>query len=164
MWFVLYTKPRSEKKTAALLAAKNVMVYCPTQVNIKQWSDRKKKVEEPIFRSYIFVNLKDYKEENVQVLTTPGAVRFLWLHNKPGIVRDKEIDAIKIFLRTYSNIQSIASTEMLPGDFVRINSGPFHDQEGELIKIKGQRAFLRLNSLGVELRAELPLVAIEKTN
>ncbi len=138
------------------------MVYCPTQISMKQWSDRKKKVEEPLFRSYIFVNLKNYKEENVEVLTTPGAVRFLWQQKKPGIVRDKEIEAIKVFLRTYSNVQFIESTALLPGDHVRINSGPFLDQEGELIKVRGQRAFLRLNTLGIELQAELPLMAIEK--
>ena len=164
MWFVLYTKPRNEKKTAALLAAKNVIVYCPTQINIKQWSDRKKKVEEPVFRSYIFVNLNNYKEENVEVLTTPGAVRFLWLHNQPGIVRDKEIEAIKIFLRTYINVQPIESAALLPGDHVRINSGPFHDQEGELIRVRGQRAFLRIKTLGIELQAEIPLTAMEKVS
>jgi transcription antitermination factor NusG len=162
MWYVLYTKPRNEKKTAALLTAKNVMVYCPTQISIKQWSDRKKKVEEPLFKSYIFVKLSDYQAECVEVLRTQGAVRFLWHQKKPGIVRDKEIEAIKILLRTYTNVQAIEDSHFLPGDHVRINSGPLQSQEGDLIKIRGQRAFLRLSTLGIELQAEIPIVAIEK--
>jgi transcription antitermination factor NusG len=164
MWYVLCTKPRNEKKTAALLEAKNIIVYCPTQISIKKWSDRKKKIEEPLFRSYIFVKMNDYKAESVNVLCTQGAVRFLWVQKKPGIVRDKEIEAIKFFLRSYTNIQSVDNNSLAPGDHVRINSGPFRDQEGDLIMVRGQKAFLLLNSLGIELHAEIPVLAIDKVS
>jgi len=77
-WYVLYTKPRNEKKVTRLLQEKGVEVYCPMQESIKQWSDRKKKVQEPIFRSYVFVKMDDYETESARVLRTAGTVRFLW--------------------------------------------------------------------------------------
>ncbi len=58
-WYVLYTKSRNEKKLTQLLSEKGFDVYCPLQETVKQWSDRKKKVQEPIFKSYIFVHLKN---------------------------------------------------------------------------------------------------------
>lgn len=161
MWYVLYTKPRNEKKTASLLAIKGFTVFCPTQINIKQWSDRKKKVEEPLFRSYLFVQLADYQKECVEVLTTPGAVRFLWWQKKPGIVRDEEIEAIKLFLRVYDKIETAAVTDLVqPGDQVTITSGPFVQKTGELIRIRGNKAYLKIAALGVQLIAEVPATAV----
>src|SRR5690242_12899225 len=102
-WYVLYTKPRNEKKVAELLKQKGVDVFCPIKEEIRQWSDRKKKILEPVFKSYIFVRLSNYKENSIGVLTTPGAIRFLWWTGKPGVVRADEIQAIKDFLENYKN-------------------------------------------------------------
>ena len=102
-WYVLHTKPRNEKKVTRLLEQKGVRVYCPLRESIRQWSDRKKKVAEPVFKSYVFVYMDDYKEENVKVLMTAGTVRFLWWVGKPGVVREEEIQAIKDFLENYKN-------------------------------------------------------------
>jgi len=104
-WYVLYTKSRNEKKVANLLTAKGIEVYSPLQEVIKQWSDRKKKVQEPVFRSYVFVHLKNYETDSVTVLMTPGAVRFLWWLGKPGLVRDDEIQLIKDFLNRYRDAE-----------------------------------------------------------
>lgn len=164
MWYVLYTKPRNEKKTASLLASKGFTVFCPTQINIKQWSDRKKKVEEPLFRSYLFVQLTDYQKECVDVLTTQGAVRFLWWQKKPGVVRDEEIEAIKLFLRVYDKIETSTISDWIqPGDQVKIISGPFVEKTGELIKIRGNKAYLKIAALGVQLIAEVPTTAVVPT-
>ena len=58
------------------------------------------------FRSYIFVKLDNYELDNVDILTTPGTVRFLWWNGKPGIVREKEIEAIKSFLNDYKDAEN----------------------------------------------------------
>lgn len=159
-WYVLYTKPRNEKKTASLLQMRGIEVYCPTQIHVRQWSDRKKKVEEPVFRSYIFVALKDYARDCVAVLETPGAVRFLWLYGKPGLVRDWEIDAIRQFLGEYQTVESRAIPNFQSGDEVRVGSGPLVNQSGIIIRIQGSKAILKLQSLGIELTAELPVAAL----
>ena len=70
---------------------------------VKQWSDRKKKVQEPVFPSYIFVNLQEYEQEQTNVLETPGAVRFLFWLKKPGVVREEEVEAIRQFLDNYKD-------------------------------------------------------------
>ena len=160
-WYVLYTKPRNEKKTAALLAAKNVTVYCPTQTTLKQWSDRKKKIEEPVFKSYIFVHLNDYSKECAEILSLPGAVKFVWWQGKPGIVHDREIDAIKTFLGTYEKVDTRLLASLRPGGQVLILSGPLRDQTGDLIQVRGGKAHLKLTSLGLELTAEVPVAVLQ---
>lgn len=159
-WYVLYTKPKNERKTSSLLDLRGIQVYCPTQLVVRQWSDRKKKIEEPIFRSYVFVNMTDYARECSQVLETSGAVRFLWLNGKPGIVRDWEIEAIRLFLGEYANIESRSIQQLLPGDEVVINGGALNAQKGYVVRVRGNRASLRLHSLGIELTADVPVSAL----
>lgn len=159
-WYVLYTKPRNEKKLATLLANKGIEVYCPLREVVKQWSDRKKKVQQPVFSSYIFVELDNYKKESVEVLCTPGAVRFLWMNGKPGIVRDFEIEAIQDFLEDYkgAEIRLVVSE----GESIVVNEGPLKDAEGTVLKVKGNKATLHLHTLGLNMVAKLPVQSLSK--
>lgn len=159
-WYVLYTKPRNEKKTAQLLADKGIEVYCPLQENIRQWSDRKKKIQDPLFKSYLFVRLEDYKTEQVNVLTTRGAVRFLWWQGNPGVVREEEIEAIRRFLNEYKGTAIWVSFDK--GEEVKIKEGALKEQKGKIIKLKGNKAFLEIRSLGWSVVAELPIQALRK--
>ncbi|GAA4311436.1 UpxY family transcription antiterminator [Compostibacter hankyongensis] len=158
-WYVLYTKSRNEKKVAELLTRKGIEVYCPLQEEVRQWSDRKKKVKLPVFRSYVFVRLDHYKEESVPVLMTPGAVRFLWWLGKPGVVRDTEIQAIRHFLMEHTG--SEITVELHQGEKVSITTGPFREQEGTLVAIQGSKAILYIDSLGIRLKAELPVAVLQ---
>ncbi len=152
-WYVLYTKSRNEKKLSGTLKEKGMEVYCPLQETMKQWSDRKKKVLEPVFRSYVFVFLNDYSKDNVEVLRTPGAVRFLWWLGKPGIVKDEEIQAIRDFLNSYKNVK--LTFELQPGDKVMIQEGPLKERSGKVLSIRGAKAVLHLSSIGMNLIAEI---------
>ncbi len=157
-WFVLYTKPRNEKKVTSLLADKGVEVYCPQREVIKQWSDRKKKVIEPVFTSYIFVSLENYKEQATGILETPGAVRFLWWAGKPGIVRDREIKAIRDFLEAYKNAE--ITVDIKEGQKVSVTEGVLKGSEGVVTRVKGNKATLYLNMLGMNLVATLPVQSL----
>jgi transcriptional antiterminator RfaH len=157
-WYVLYTKPRNEKKTARLLEGKNIEVYCPLKENIRQWSDRKKKVQEPVFPSYIFVHLDNYRQECNDVLITPGAVRFLWWLGKPGVVRDSEVLAIRDFLDAYKNVTLTYLPEL--GQRANIEEGPLKQKTGRIIQIRGKKAVLHLESIGMNLIAEIPVSAL----
>lgn len=157
-WFVLYTKPRNEKKVTSLLADKGVEVYCPQREVIKQWSDRKKKVIEPVFTSYIFVSLDNYKEQAADILETPGAVRFLWWVGKPGIVRDHEIKAIRDFLEAYKNAE--ITVDIKEGQKVSVAEGVLKGSEGVVTRVKGNKATLYLNMLGMNLVATLPVQSL----
>lgn len=157
-WFVLYTKPRNEKKVTSLLADKGVEVYCPQREVIKQWSDRKKKVIEPVFTSYIFVSLENYKEQATGILETPGAVRFLWWAGKPGIVREQEIKAIRDFLEAYKNAE--ITVDIREGQKVSVTEGVLKGSEGVVTRVKGNKATLYLNMLGMNLVATLPVQSL----
>ena len=159
-WYVLYTKPRNEKKLSSLLKEKGIEVYCPVQETIKQWSDRKKKVVEPVFRSYIFIFLNDYSKDSVEVLITRGAVRFLWWLGKPGIVRQEEIEAIKDFLDSYKNVKF--DFDIRAGERVTINEGPLKERSGRLLSIRGRKAILQLETLGMSLIAEIPAKSLSR--
>ena len=58
-WYAVYTKPRWEKKVNSLLLQKGIEVYCPLNKVRRKWSDRIKTIEEPLFKSYVFVKIKD---------------------------------------------------------------------------------------------------------
>lgn len=161
-WYVLYTRSRNEKKVARLLTEKGVEVFCPLQNVIKQWSDRKKKIQEPVFRSYVFVHLSDYESESITVLTTPGSVRFLWWVGKPGIVRDEEIKLIKDFLNRYKDAE--VKIQLKEGQEVTINEGPLKENKGKVIRIHGKKAILFVKSLGLNLVAEIPLQSLSQNN
>jgi Transcription termination factor nusG len=66
-WFVLYTKPRWEKKIHQLLDAKEIENYCPLNKVSKKWSDRMKIVEEPLFKSYVFVKVSEEEQTKVRM-------------------------------------------------------------------------------------------------
>jgi len=159
-WYALYTKPRNEKKLAQLLQAKGIEVYCPVQEIVRQWSDRKKKVLEPVFSSYVFVFMNNYAKERIPVLETPGAVNFLFWLSKPAIVKDFEIEAIRDFLSSYKNVKF--TNDLKLGERVSIQEGPLMQLEGQLIRLSGRKAVLHISSLGVNLIAEVPLQSLSR--
>ena len=75
-WYALYTKPRAEKKVSSELDFRGFENFLPLQTTIKQWSDRKKKVEIPLFNSYIFVRI-DLEKYYYKILEIPGIVKFV---------------------------------------------------------------------------------------
>src|SRR5665213_2110975 len=101
-WYAVYTKPRCEKKVADLLVKKNIENYCPLNRVQKQWSDRKKIILEPLFTSYVFVNINS--SERLSVQQTYGVLNFVFWLNKPAVIRNEEIDIIKRFLNEHTNV------------------------------------------------------------
>ncbi len=95
-WYALYTKSRNEKKVHQLLEEAGIESYLPLIKTLKQWSDRKKWVEEPLFKSYIFVQVQ--ANQYYHVLNIPGIVRYITFEGKAVIVPEKQILAIKQFL------------------------------------------------------------------
>ena len=150
-WYVLYTKPKSEKKVADRLTEMGVLAYCPLITKISQWSDRKKKVQLPLFNSYIFVNLTD-KDRNA-VFDVPGVVRYLFWLGKPAVVKDKEIETIQNWLSAPETFDVVIDT-WRKGDKVILESGPFIDQEATVQEVNQKHYLLVLKSLGCVLKVE----------
>lgn len=152
-WFVLYTKPQNEKKVALRLQNAGFEIYCPLVKTVKQWSDRKKMLTVPLFRSYIFIAIEPDKRETV--FEYPGVVRYLFWLGKPAIVKQHEINAIKDFLNHSKDVKNIRISHFEPGDKVKIINGPFNNHEGAVIRINKNRLILQIETLGMMLQADL---------
>ncbi|RKR10905.1 transcription antitermination factor NusG [Flavobacterium sp. 90] len=148
-WYVVYTKPKWEKKVADKLNQIGIECYCPLIIQMKQWSDRKKKVEVPLFNSYVFVQLADIDRNSV--FQVSGVVRYLFWLGKPAIVRDEEINSIKTSLKA-PNISDISVTSIQVGDRIKIEAGAFSNQDAIVQEVSNTYYTLVLESLGCVLK------------
>ena len=153
-WYLIYSKPRHELKLAERISEMGIETYCPTIQTVRQWSDREKKVREPLFKSYVFVRLHRFNRE--AIYSVPGFSRFVFWLGKPAIVRDHEIESLKNFMNKVIH-ETIALKRFVVGQNVRVHSGPLKDHEGTLLRIKGQEATLQMDSLGTVIRAKIAL-------
>ena len=158
-WFVIYTKSNTEKRVAEDLRKRNITVYCPLIKEKRSWSDRIKIVENPLFRSYCFVQMAE-RERN-QVFGVPGVVGYLHWLKKPAVVRDEEIEMIKKLLNDFDHA-AIQLQQYRISDKVRINSGVFMEQEGHVIAQQGKKLVLRLESLGVSISVDTSKTLVDK--
>src|SRR5215211_2950612 len=163
-WYAVYTKPRWEKKVAGLLLQKGIESYCPLNKVRRKWSDRMKTVEEPLFKSYVFVKIAE--EDRARVRMTDGVVNFVYWNGKPAVIKEKEIQTIKHFLGEYENVEAI-KMDFTPEERVRVVAGPMMDQEGRVIEIKNKTAKICIDSLGYMLIAYIDkskLIPAQPTN
>jgi transcription antitermination factor NusG len=149
-WYALYTAPRSEKKAYAELFSKGIDAYLPLQRTLKQWSDRKKWVEEPLFRSYIFVNITG--KQYFDVLNTPGIVRYITFEGKAVPIPQRQIDAIRYFLAEEPLPEDRGKSDapdLVPGSAVEIIRGPLRGLTGILVDFQGQKKVrIEIEALG----------------
>ena len=153
-WHVIYTKSKWEKKVDDLLLQKGFESWCPVQKQERQWSDRKKIIEAPLFRSYVFI--KASKEDYTKILSTIGVVNFLYFERKPAIIRDVEIEEIRKYLgmSTTASIQIVDMSNIPAQTKVSINQGLFMGQRGEVIKAGKKNVFVRLESINMMMIVE----------
>jgi transcription antitermination factor NusG len=163
-WLAVYTKPRWEKKVDALLQQKGIESYCPLNKVHRQWSDRRKIVEEPLFKSYVFVRTDE--EGRSEIRMTQGVVNFVYWNGKPAVIKDKEIQIIRRFLNEYHDVEAV-KMEFAANDPVEVTAGAMMGQRGKIIEIKNKTAKVRIDSLGYMLVAyidPLNLVRAPRTN
>jgi transcription antitermination factor NusG len=163
-WYAIYTRPRWEKKVNNLLTQRGIESYCPLNKVRRKWSDRIKTIEEPLFKSYVFVKIRE--EERTNVRMTNGVVNFVYSNGKPAIIKEKEIQTIKRFLDEYENVQ-VMKMDILPGDKVQVTAGPMMDKEGKVLEVKNKMAKVCIDSLGYMLIAYInksKLITVQQTN
>lgn len=158
-WFVVYTKPRHEKKSAEFMRILGIEVFLPLRKELRNWSDRKKWVEMPLFPSYLFVNI--FEEDYKQVTSTYGVVRFIYSEGKPAKISDSEIISIKKLTEISSAIPMEVRDEMFEvGDETIVRSGPLKGLKAKLIEFKGKsRIAVEIINLGKTI-----LVEMDKSN
>ena len=150
-WFVLKTKPNSEKKVAAQLQSLQMDAYCPVRTEIRQWSDRKKKVKVPLLPSMILVNCEE--TERNQVFTVPQVKQYLFWLGKPAIVTEEEVKALRSFEHEeYKRCDLVA---MEPGQKIDLGVIGMKHQKGVVKYVKGDQCWVVLDNLGYIVKLQL---------
>ena len=149
-WLAVYTRPRWEKKVNQLLLEKGLESYCPLNKVRRKWSDRVKLVEEPLFKSYVFVKVTE--EDRSTVRMTNGAINFVYWNGKPEVIKEKEIIAIRRFLNEYENVEA-RPMDLKLNQRVRITNGTFMDKEGKVLDVRHKTVKIAIDSLGYILVA-----------
>jgi len=159
-WLAVYTKPRWEKKVDTVLVRKGIESWCPIQKVERKWSDRKKIIEDPIFKSYVFVHIAD--EERLQVLQTEGVLNFVHFMGKPAIIKEEEVNNVKLYLLEKDvkiHVESLRS--FAENDKVIIRQGVFMDNTGTVLKASTRKIYVRLESLEQVMIVEFPVSYVE---
>jgi len=158
-WFAVYTKPRWERKIANRLVEIGLESYCPLNRVERKWSDRRKLVMEPIFRSYVFVRL--HPEDLIKPLEISGVFHYVCNMKKPEPVRDQEIEAIRRFLSEYSSVK-LEKIDVGVNDAIEILYGPFMDKTGLVTQVNENKVKVTIHSLGYTLVATVSKTGIRK--
>ncbi|MFY8128758.1 MAG: transcription termination/antitermination protein NusG [Chitinophagaceae bacterium] len=160
VWKVLYVKPRTEKKVNDLLKENEIDTWCPMHKISKQWSDRTKIVEEPIFKSYVFVNISS--DETEKVKHTQGVLNYVYYLGKPAIIRNEEIEAIKKYLKIDKAVATITDSQTFNiNDKVKIANGIFMNKAGKITKTNKKKVFVQIESLGAVMSIEFSVSDVE---
>lgn len=120
-WYALYTKPRSEFKAAGQLETVSIIYYLPAVTTLRQWSDRKKKITEPVIRGYIFI--KADERERLLALEQFSIVRCVSERGRPAVIPEWQINNLKKMLEHESEFYVLRG--LVPGKRVKIVDGPF---------------------------------------
>ena len=143
-WIALYTKPKHEKSVANQLDLKGFEVYLPLLKERRKWSDRKKWIEYPLFKSYLFARI--FKREAINISNTPGVVKIVKFSNRIAIVNENSIQAIKLMLDGGYNPKP--TDYFIKGDLVTVKDGPLKGLEGEVVNMGGNdRLIIRIESI-----------------
>lgn len=135
-WFVLQTKPHSEKKVLKQVEQKEIEVFLPLVEKLRIWSDRKKKISTPLFPGYVFVFASE--EERIRAISnTVGALKYIYYEKHPASVSEKEIELIKRTLIEPEKI-SIEDKQIRKGDLILVTHGIFKGMKGYVNEFRGK--------------------------
>lgn len=159
-WHVVYSKARTEKRVEERLRQHGIECYLPLQKTLKQWSDRKKWVWEPLFRSYLFVRI--VPTQYMEVVSDPGLVRFIFFEGKLASVSEKQIEHLKRLIANEIPLE-LTSPLLKKGQRVRVVNGPMMGIEGILHDFQGTRRILiQIDGIDQALAIMLPSADVEQ--
>ena len=152
-WMVLYTRSRWEKKVDQLLKNQMINSFCPLVKTNRQWVDRNKIIEIPLFQSYLFVHINAY--EQARVMQTSGVINFISHCGKPATIKDNEIERIRTIVNEYTDVETISLKNINIGDTVKVTNGLLLNHEGEIAKIQGRSVVMVLDNINCALTVKI---------
>ncbi|CAM3470075.1 UpxY family transcription antiterminator [Zobellia roscoffensis] len=151
-WYVLKVKSGYEKKVVQGLSKMNVQVYCPIVKEVRIWSDRKKTIETPLIKSYVFIKCSE--KNRPLAFSVHGVERYLYWLGKPALVREEEIEVLKQWTEDDA-VEDVAYTSLQPGDRATIQRGLLKDQVAIVRHVGRTRVSLVLEDMGIVVNARL---------
>ena len=150
-WYVLHTKPRSEKKVEEKLLSLGINAFCPTRSEIRLWKDRKKSIQVPLLPSMVLVNI-DTKDIN-RVFESSGVIRYMFWLGKRAVVRQSEIDVLRKYLNGSQNYINCELLNLKVGDNFNLSS--FNNEKGIVSRISNNNIWIYLKSIGYSIKLNL---------
>jgi transcription antitermination factor NusG len=158
-WYAFYVKPRHEKKASERLREKyEFEVFCPLKEERVRWSDRWKTVAKPYIPGYLFAYVTE--KERRAVLDDHSVFRTVCWKGQLAAIREREIEAMKRVLGE-ADCEDVRLEQLSPGDRVEVIGGELRDMNGVIVTIKGNRAFLHLDSLNCAMIFTMPAALLE---
>lgn len=151
-WYVIYTKPNAEKKTAQQLSKIGIENYCPTIKVIKQWSDRKKKIDQPVLPSMLFVHIEN--KDRDAVFKVQSVIRYLFWQRQPAVISQKEIDALSKSIDDKNKFKSHKIDHLKPGYKLDLTNQGFKNIQGTVKYVKDNKCWVIIEELGFVLQLE----------
>lgn len=150
-WFVLITKPKHELKVAARLQENGFEVCCPTRIEMRQWSDRKKKVTVPLLPSMVLINIAD--KDRARVFEIAGVIRYLFWLGEPAQVPEKEVEVLK---EIATQKQQVLSTEKIEvGHEIDLKAFGLSAEKGTVKYISGNLCWVVLHKMGYIIKLKI---------
>jgi len=147
VWYAIYTRPNREKKIYELLQEEQIQCYLPLLKKLKQWSDRKKWIKEPLFKGYLFVKVSN--KEFFNILNVQGVVKYVSFGGKAQAIPESQIESIITFINQEDKEISITQENISKGEKAEVLIGALKGLQGEIVQINGQsRILIRIETLG----------------
>ena len=143
LWVALQVRPKSEKLVAIALDSKGIEVFLPLYSARRQWSDRVKELQLPLFDGYVFCKLNLLYR--LPALTIPGVIQFVGIGKVPVPIEEEEIAALQALVK--SGLPSMPWPFLQVGQMVRVERGPLRELEGILLQVKGSHRLVLSVSL-----------------
>jgi transcriptional antiterminator RfaH len=160
-WYAVSTRPNAEKKVFERLTASSYEAYLPLVSSIREWTDRKKKIESPLISTFVFVKLDPTRIYDV--LKIQGALGILKYLGKPAIIKEQEIENLKILMNDTSEVSKLENIDFERGEDVLVTKGPFMGLVAQSVIIKGKRRIIvSIEALGSVMEVNLPLSFVIK--
>jgi transcription antitermination factor NusG len=159
VWYAVHTRHQHEKLVAQRLHNKGFEVFLPLYTEVRQWRDRTKRLELPLFSCYVF--LRGDMDRQLPIITTPGVHGMLATGGKLSGIPEEEIQAVRSVAENRVNVEPHPFLNC--GDLVRVKSGALRGLEGFLVRKKGQtRLVVSVSLLERSVAAEVDVSAVER--
>jgi transcription antitermination factor NusG len=139
-WYALHTHPRHERLVVQRLADRGVETFLPVITELHRWSDRKKRIQLPLFSCYVFARFAPNRSERLRVLRVDGVLGLVGSHGEGTPIPNEQIDAVRTLVERELSWSSHPFLKI--GQRVRIRSGALDGVEGILVSRNGDQTLV----------------------